>query len=180
MTIITEATNLKDIYDFQYTFQTPYFFPMPFEIWEKSFTNDTDGDGRVLFKQLTTKTVYNNKELIGFIQYGNTAFGFNSNGDISSEVSYPVIRNLYFKQEQTEAGKLLLKTALDDLGDSPDVYAFFHYFGMSCFARHGKLFETHKHIDALLKERGFEIEHENVYYSSTLKNKKESPVSITP
>ena len=51
---------------------------------------------------------------------------------------------------------------------------------MTCFARHGKLFETHNHIDSLLKEKNFEIEHENVYYSSLLNENENSEVKIIP
>lgn len=174
---ITDTYNLNDIYEFQFSFQTPYFFKVDFEIWKKSFENDIDGEGRALFKELNVKAVYNNDELLGFIQYGKTAFGFDANGEISSEISYPVIRNLYFVKE-TEAGRLLLNEAMQSLGAEEQVYVFFHYFGMSCFARHGKLFENHSHIEALLKENDFEIEHENVYYSSFIKGNENSEVEI--
>lgn len=36
------------------------------------------------------------------------------------------------------------------------VYAFFHYFGLSCYARHGKLFEGFDHVHRLLLEAGVE------------------------
>lgn len=118
------------------------------------------------------------EEIQKFVQYGKTAFGFDDRGEISAEVSYPVIRNLYFEKENAQAGKILLDEAMKKLGGSDRVYAFFHYFGMSCFARHGKLFESHKHIDALLKESGFEVEHENVYYSSVLDSVESSEVEL--
>ena len=53
-------------------------------------------------------------------------------------------------------------------GCNERVYAFFHYFGMSCYARHGKLFEGFAPVHRLLLDSGFTVEHENVYYSSTL------------
>ncbi len=177
---ITEINNLKDIYDFQMSFETPYFFATDFEAWQKSFTDDIDGEGRALFKELFTKAVYDNDELLGFVQYGRTAFGFDDNGEISDAVSYPVIRNLYFKEGRTDAGKMLLDEAVGSLTDTEKVYAFFHYFGMNCFARHGKLFEKHSHIEELLTENGFEIEHENVYYSSTLSCKEDSGATVVP
>ncbi len=176
---ITDTYNLRDIYDFQLSFQTPYFFKVDFETWKKSFEDDIDGEGRVLFKELNAKAVYDNDELLGFVQYGKTAFGFDGNGEISSEVSYPVIRNLYLIKERTEAGKLLLNETMQSLKAEERVYAFFHYFGMSCFARHGKLFENYAHIEALLKENGFVIEHENVYYSSVINGGENSEVVIT-
>jgi RimJ/RimL family protein N-acetyltransferase len=177
---ITEVRNLRDVYGFQLSENVPYFFDVDFESWKKSFTDDIDGEGRTLFSELSVKAVYDNDELIGFVQYGKTAFGFAENGDISSDISYPVIRNLYFKEGRADAGELLLKEAMENLGDNEMVYAFFHYFGMSCFARHGKLVEKQAHIDALLRENGFEVEHENVYYSSVLNGEDNSDVVITP
>ncbi len=177
---ITEASNLKDIYNFQLGFEVPYFFSVDFEGWQKSFTEDIDGEGRILFKELNTKVIYDNDELVGFIQYGKTAFGFADNGEISSDISYPIIRNLYFNKDKIDAGELLLNNALESFGNTERVYAFFHYFGMSCFARHGKLFEKYAYIEALLKENGFETEHENVYYSSMLKGEETSEAVVEP
>ena len=175
---IADTYNLKDIYNCQLSFKTPYFHKVDFEIWQNSFENDIDGNGRVLFKELTLKAVYDNAELIGFIQYGKTAFGFDDNGEISHKISYPIIRNLYFKENRSDVGSILIKEAIESLGAEKQIYAFFHYFGMSCFARHGKLHENHAHIEALLKENGFEIEHENVYYSSTINGNENSEIVI--
>ena len=176
MLILKDVYDLKDIYNFHLNFETPYFFNVDFENWKKSFTDDIDGEGRRLFKELNVKAVYDNDALTGFVQYGKTSFGFDDSGEISNEVSYFVIRNLYFNN--ADAGKLLLKEAIDSSEANEKIYAFFHYFGMSCFARHGKLFEKHAHIDALLKENGFEVEHENVYYSFNLKNVENSEVTV--
>ena len=175
---ITDKVDLKDIYDFQLSFKTPYFFSVNFEEWKKSFERDIDGEGRELFNELFAKAVYDNDKLVGFIQYGKTACGFADNGEISSDISYPVIRNLYFKEDRADAGELLLNDAMKNLGTDEREYAFFHYFGMTCFARHGKLFENHAHIDSLLKDKGFEVEHENVYYSSVLVESENSDVVI--
>ena len=176
---ITDTYNLKDIYDFQLSFKTPYFFDVEFEDWKKSFADDIDGEGRKLFKELFVKAVYDEKVLLGFVQYGKTAFGFDDKGEISSEISYPVIRNLYFKEDRADAGELLINEAMQNFGSDKQVYAFFHYFGMTCFARHGKLFENNAQIDSLLKDNGFEVEHENVYYSSVLTESKNSEVTLT-
>ena len=165
---ITDVINLRDVYDFQVSFHTPYFFETSFEVWKLSFESDIDGEGRALFKELMVKAVYDETTLLGFVQYGKTAFGFDSSGEISSKISYQVIRNLYFVRDRKEAGELLLSEAMKSFKVEERLYAFFHYFGMSCFARHGKLFENNAHIDAMLKEKGFEVEHENVYYSSEL------------
>lgn len=176
---ITDNFNLNAIYDFQLSFETPYFFNVDFEVWKKSFESDIDGEGRVLFKELAVKAVCEDDELLGFIQYGKTAFGFAENGDISDKISYPVIRNLYFKEGRSDAGEMLLGAAMQELGEGERVYAFFHYFGMTCFARHGKIFEKHAHIETLLKENGFVLEHENVYYSSVISGDESSEVALT-
>lgn len=175
---MTEIISQKDVYTFHLGFETPYFFVVSFENWKKSFEDDTDGEGRKLFKELTTKAVCDGNELVGFVQYGKTRFGFDDRGRISEEVSYPVIRNLYFLKGREDAGLLLLNEALESFKSEECVYAFFHYFGMSCFARHGKLFENHAHIEDLLRENNFDIEHENVYYSSVLIDSENSNVVI--
>ena len=176
---ITDSFNLKDIYDLQLSFETPYFFDVNFDTWKKSFEEDIDGEGRKLFKELFVKAVYDNDKLLGFVQYGKTAFGFDESGEISVNVSYPVIRNLYFLKDRSDAGEALLNEAVKALKTEERIYAFFHYFGMSCFARHGKLFESHSHIDDLLRKNGFEVEHENVYYSSSINGDECSEVTIT-
>ena len=171
---IVSITNNEEVYLFQKRQICPYYFPTDYEEWEKSFMEDVDGEGRKLFGELYVKAAYDEDELIGFIQYGRTAFAFDNQGDISTDLSYNVIRNLYFDEDKTKAGQMLLDDALRFFGTTDKVYSFFHYFGMSCYARHGKLYEKHSHIEELLKNNGFEIEHENVYYSSVL---QESAVS---
>lgn len=175
----TEIISLKDVYTFQLGLETPYFFDISFEDWRKSFEDDIDGEGRKLFKELTAKVVYDGNELVGFMQYGKTAFGFDDSGWISKEISYPIVRNLYFLKGREDVGLLLFNEAVESFESEQRIYAFFHYFGMSCFARHGKLFESHAHIEKLLTENGFEIEHENVYYSSVLNDNENSNVVIT-
>ena len=167
MITITEISNLTQIFDYQKRFSSPYSFSTDFIVWKNSFTDDIDGEGRKLFKTLYGKAAYDNSNLVGFIQYGHTAFGFDETGEISVNISHPIIRMLYFDKGREDAGNALLNEALKEFATSGTVYAFFHYFGMSCFARHGKLFEHFHWIAALLKHSGFAVEHENVYYSST-------------
>lgn len=180
MTVRTETEQLEQIYRYQMEFQTPYFFSTDYDTWRKSFAEDIDGEGRPLFRELFVKTAYEEEKLVGFIQYGRTAFGFDQCGEISSDVSYCVIRSLYFSENCEDAGRLLLKEAMDAFAGADRVYAFFHYFGMSCFARHGKLFEKHGHIEEALRSFGFETEHENVYYSSVLNGDTVSEAEVIP
>ncbi len=163
---ITDITNLASVYDYQMRSPSPYFFPVEFAYWKQSFENDIDGEGRRLFQELHGKAAYDGDALIGFVQYGKTAFGFDDSEEISTDVSYPIIRSLYFNEGREDAGRLLLQEALMEFEPTEKVYAFFHYFGMSCFARHGKLFEGYPWIKELVHQYGFVTEHENVYYSA--------------
>lgn len=168
MVSIKDITDIREIYDYQMRMKFPYRFCVDFDVWQKSFYNDIDGEGRILFKELRGKAAYENDKLVGFIQYGYSAFGFDAGGEISCNISYPIIRFFYFEKEFMEAGRALLKTAMGELMQEERVYAFFHYFGMSCFARHGKLFEGFDWIAKVLQEYGFIVEHENVYYTLKL------------
>lgn len=113
------------------------------------------------------------------ILYGRTAFGFDENGEISDKIHYNVIRDLCFDPEKPDVGEQLLRTALEEFGRGERVYAFFHYFGMSACARHGKLHESQKHIHDLLLKNGFTVEHENVYYSRQLTGEERSQIMLT-
>lgn len=175
---IIPATDMKALYDYQQGLTAPYFLDAAFDSWSNSLQADVDGASRSLFRELVVKAAYDEDALVGFVQYGYTAFGFDDCGEISSEISYPVIRGLYFDEGRQDAGQLLLQDALQVFGDCGRVYAFFHYFGMSCYARHGKLFERYSWIAELLQNNGFEVEHENVYYSSELTDCAGSEVEL--
>ncbi len=109
---IIEIENLEQIYEYQMGFHSPYFFQQNFATWKESFADDVDGEGRVLFKELYAKAAYDNDELIGFVQYGKSAFGFDGQGNISFDVSYQIIRNLYFDYNRSDAGGELVKEEL--------------------------------------------------------------------
>lgn len=178
MSKVTDITNLNQVYEYQMGLSAPNFFPVDFESWRTSFEQDVDGEGRRLFRKLWAKAAYAGDTLVGFIQYGHTAFGFDDCGEISGDVHYPVIRALYFDEGREDAGRLLLQAAMEEFAEAHKVYAFFHYFGMSCFARHGKLHERFGWIQNLLSECGFVIEHENVYYSAALRDAVDSDVEL--
>ncbi|MGN1343334.1 MAG: GNAT family N-acetyltransferase [Traorella sp.] len=169
----------KQIYDYMHKQPFPYNYEETFDTWEQAYLYDIDSESRTLFSNLVTIGAFLNNQLIGFVQYGKTAIGFDEQGDISNKVSYALIRNLYFDENQNEVGRELLNVAVNDLFDTTDtIYAFFHYFGMSCYARHGKLFERFEHIHHLLKQNGFVIEHENVFYSSILTHSKQQMIDL--
>lgn len=150
----------------------PYHFPMTEAIWQQSMVEDVDSDGRKLFDRLVTEITPE-----GSVQYGWTAFGFDESGEISDQVHYPVIRDLAF--DAADVGQKLLDRALFGLDSDGRVYAFFHYFGMSACARHGKLHESSRNVHDLLLKNGFCIEHENVYYSKMLTPTASStPISL--
>lgn len=157
------------------THNAPYHFPMDQAQWYASMYEDVDSDGRKLFDQLFFR--YNRPRgtpldhVDGLAVYGTTAFGFDDSGEISDKVHYKVIRDLSFDPALPEVGQHLLDHALEDLGEDGCIYAFFHYFGLSGYARHGKLHESQGHIHTLLLENGFSVEHENVYYSKELSGK---------
>ncbi len=147
----------------QHTHTAPYHHPMSADLWDTSMYEDVDSDGRLLFDEIHTKMVEH-----AMIQYGYTAFGFDDNGEISDNIHYAVIRDLYFDPAYPKDGQQLLDEAMRFFRNKDTRYAFFHYFGMSACARHGKLHESQRHIHDLLLENGFQVEHENVYYAKEL------------
>ena len=161
--------NPRGIYNYMNTLRFPYRYDADFADWERAYAHDVDGEGRQLFAALETVGAYRAGQLAGFVQYGRSAIGFDESGEVTDGVTYPIIRQLYFAAGDEEIGRCLLDGARAALGcEKERVYAFFHYFGLSCYARHGKLFEGFDHVHRLLLEAGFQIEHENVYYSSAL------------
>jgi len=177
---IRKIRDTKEIYGYMSELTFPYNYKTDHETWERSYLNDIDGEGSSLFSESETIGAYSGSKLIGFIQYGMTAFGFDGSGEKTAAVSYPVIRNFFFSKENAGAGNILLNEALKTLSDisSERIYAFFHYFGMSCYARHGKLHESFDHIHETLLGNGFCVEHENVFYSSVLSRETDSAVTL--
>lgn len=156
----------------QNTHNAPCHFPVSEDQWYTSVHDDVDSNGKKLFDKLVVRYsrpqggplgVFN-----GMIAYGTTAFGFNEKGELCDDVHHKVIRDLCFDATTPKIGQDLLDAAMADLGQSECIYAFFHYFGMSACARHGKLHESQRHIHDLLLRNGFCVEHENVYYAREL------------
>lgn len=148
---------------------TPYYFPVSFACWHKSMFNDCDYDGSPLFSELKTFALINNEIIEGYVQFGTSAFVFNENGEKDYTAKYGVIRNLHYLQN-AENGGLLLDKAMEYF-DSKNIkkrYAFFHYLGLSCYARQGKLHQSGFYMEKLLATYSFKKEHENVYFSKCL------------
>lgn len=174
-----EVMDLREIYEYMMNLSFPYNYEVEYDVWERSYLYDVDGEGRTLFANLTTKGAYLDGKLIGMIQYGRTAFGFDENGEISDKVFYSVIRNFYFNEMQKDAGIELLNEAKKAFSNTSErIYAFFHYFGMSCCARHGKLYDGFEYIHNLLEQNGFSVEHENVFYSSVLNTGEHAAIKV--
>lgn len=177
--MIKENVDLREIYEYMNKLSFLYNYDVSYDLWEKSYLYDRDGEGRILFRNLETLGAYEDGRLVGFIQYGKTAFGFDETGEISDLISCSVIRNFYYEEKCESVGRELLNKAVNRLSEKTEkIYAFFHYFGMSCYARHGKLFEGFEYIHSLLMQLGFFIEHENVFYSSKLNGKDLGDMSV--
>ena len=146
----------------------PYYFPVDFDLWRKSMFCDTTDDSKSLFKELETHLFYENNILKGFIQYGITSFIFGENGPDYNN-GYAIIRNIHYFKDSENPGELI-ETALEYFRakNINKINAFFHFFGMSCYARHGKLHESQFYIENLLRNYSFVKEHENVYFSKNL------------
>lgn len=174
MVIYKEITNFPELYAFHLNISAPYIKEVEYNDYLASLFYDTDSYGNKLFKELHLIGAYLNEELIGFIQFGTTNIGFDNDGGISEKVNYSVVRNFYFTDKVI--GENLLKRALIILKN--DIYAFFQYFGMSCFSRHGKLSENLNSIEELLVEYGFVSNEENVYYSLDIKEKEDNEIFL--
>ena len=156
-----ELIDMTAIEYYQTSHTAPFHFPVTEPLWLQSMNDDVDSDGRKLFDSLTLSVIPG-----GMIQYGHTAFGFDENGEISGNIHYPVIRDIVF--DDPASGQKLLDEAMSAFDTDNRIHAFFHYFGMSSCARHGKLHEAQAHVHDLLLKIGFVVEHENVYYSKVL------------
>lgn len=150
--------------------EVPYYFHVDRDNWYKSMFHDCDWDGTPLFNELVTYILIREGAIKGFIQFGVSSFAFDDKGAKNSSLHYGIIRNIHFQKDESEY-ELLIQKAIDYLKNKgiENKYAFFHYFGMSCYARQGKLYGTYSYIEDVLKKYSFVKEHENVYYSKRLR-----------
>jgi len=150
----------------------PYFFETTYEAFVSSIFFDKFNDMEILKVNLV-KAAIDGDRVVGFIQYGIPGFHYTETGELLYDPDIGVIRNLYFDSEQTEIGNNLIDIALDYFIDNGynNLHAFYHAMGMSCNGNHGKLHEDFNYIAQLLFTKGFQVEHENVYYSIELKER---------
>lgn len=116
----------------------------------------------------TSKKPDEQDHILGFGQWGQPTFIYEK-GQKASTDRVGVIRHLYFDPGRDDVGTALLRQAREDLAGLCEIYAFYHIFGMSCNARHGKLHSSQAHVEQLLRAAGFDIEHENEYYLLDMK-----------
>jgi hypothetical protein len=141
----------------------PFYFSVDFDLWHKCMFNDCTDDGKSLFDELETYLYYENDTVKGFIQFGISSFIFNENGmDFSNH--YAIIRNIHYSEDSKNPDEMIEK-ALQYFKDKGkrEIDAFFHYFGMSCYARHGKLHESAFYIEKLLYSYSFKKEHKRLF-----------------
>ncbi|MDL2288753.1 GNAT family N-acetyltransferase [Oscillospiraceae bacterium OttesenSCG-928-F05] len=171
MIIDVNSQNERDLYQYciSHSGTVPYYYDVNFESWRQSMFSDCDYDGTPLFSELKTMLLMEDGSVKGFIQYGLTNFTIAENGEKDRTKREAVIRNLHYS-EQASTARALLEAAEGYFAsiDAKRRYAFFHYFGMTCYARQGKLHESGYYMEELLRRFGYHKEHENVYYSILL------------
>lgn len=154
--------------------EVPYFFEVSKEDFENCLFNDKR-DGEEMFNYLDTYFVEENNRVLGFIQFGQPSFHFNSLGEKYYNPNIGVIRNIYYDENKRDAGRKLIEKAESyfEKNNLDAHYAFYHALGLSCNVYHGKLHENKIYIEELLFEYRYNIEHENIYYSIDLRILKE-------
>ena len=168
--------DYKQLFLYHLNIETPFINKVNYDKYVISLLNDVDREENKLFKELHTVGAYINNNLVGFIQYGISNIGFDTNGNLSNGINYQIIRQIYFTDENV--GKMLIEKAFNSFDDTSTIYAFFHYFGMSCFGSHGKLYSNNKVVENVLYNYGFEVEHENVCYSLNVKDNLTSNIKL--
>lgn len=152
----------------RYMASIPFCFPVSFADWERSMFDDRH-DGQPLFRQLHTHLLMDGDAIAGFIQFGLTSFVFDENGGTDDTRSYAVVRGLHYLPDAENPGLLMDEAeAFFAREGMTERHAFFHFFGMRCYAGQGKLHESCFYMEALLGRYGYRKAHENVYYTKHL------------
>lgn len=146
----------------------PYFFPVTADKWHDCmFADKLEDEKKFLFQQ--TFVAAENDQIVGFIQGVRPAFAWNEKGEKYQNAPIGILRHFYYAEGRKDVADQLFDSIESCLNQFQQQHAFYHIFGMSCNAHHGKLHESLWHVEAYLLGRGFELEHENVYYGLELK-----------
>jgi ribosomal protein S18 acetylase RimI-like enzyme len=147
--------------------KVPYFFSVSPEKWRECLLEDKLGNEKMfLFQEIFI--AIEKGQVVGFSQFGRPAFAWDKNGQKYKDPQIGVLRHFYFDEGRSDAAELLFIQSENYLKQFPHQHAFYHIFGMSCNAHHGKLHQSLAHIDRFLRDKGYQAEHENVYYSLEL------------
>jgi ribosomal protein S18 acetylase RimI-like enzyme len=147
--------------------KVPYFFSVSPEKWRECLLEDQLGKEKMfLFQEILI--AIENGQIVGFSQFGQPAFAWDTNGQKYNSPQIGVLRHFYFDEGRSDAANLLYADSEIYLNQFLNQHAFYHIFGMSCNAHHGKLHQSLAHIDRFLCDRGYQAEHENVYYTLEL------------
>ena len=141
----------------------PFFFPVSFNKWQTCLFQD-ELDGELMFEESEIYVVIDHEKIHGFVQGIQPAFAWNEKGGKYHSPQIGIIRHFYFDESQTEVADQLWDQIEPFINQFCQKHAFYHIFGMSCNAYHGKLHENFGHVESYLMGKGFEVEHENVYY----------------
>jgi ribosomal protein S18 acetylase RimI-like enzyme len=145
----------------------PYFFPVSPERWAQCLLED-ELAGERMFDRLETYIAEDQGRVIGFAQIGHPRFSWDDRGAKYYNPQIGILRHFYFDTGRYNAAEAMYARAQSFLMHYPRRHAFYHIYGMSCNAHHGKLYSGLAHVDRFIRAKGFQVEHENVYYSLAL------------
>jgi RimJ/RimL family protein N-acetyltransferase len=145
----------------------PYFFPVSPERWAQCLLED-ELAGERMFDRMETYVAKDNGEVVGFAQVAHPRFAWDDRAAKYYNPQIGVLRHFYFDAGRFNAAESMYAYVQSFLRRYPRRHAFYHIYGMSCNAHHGKLYSGLAHVDRFIKAKGFQVEHENVYYSLAL------------
>ncbi len=145
----------------------PYFFPISPERWGICLLEDKL-DGELIFDRLETYVAKDKGQVVGFAQFGHPRFSWDAGGQKHADPPIGNIRHFTFDAGRYDVAEALYARAQNFLLHFSHRHAFYHIYGMSCNAHHGKLHLSLEHVDAFIRAQGFQVEHENVTYRLAL------------
>lgn len=167
------TNNTEGLYQFysqKLTEKVTYFHSVSESTWNHSMFHDQDAEGNLLFQELITLVYKKQNEIKGFIQFGKPTYIYQEDGSKDFSAIVGVIRQCYFEQEEPIVGQLLIEQATQYFNQEKISrrFAFYHAFGLTHTASHGKLPITFAQTEQLLLAQGYQKEHENFYFAKVL------------